>query len=338
MNQQSKFTKKDYSSDQAVRWCPGCGDYAVLSSMQKTLAILERNKDEVVFVSGIGCSSRFPYYMETYGFHTIHGRAAAVATGVKVANPKLDVWVISGDGDSLSIGGNHFIHTIRRNVGLKFLVFNNEIYGLTKGQYSPTTRQGKVTRSSPYGSLERAFNPASVSIGAEATFYARVVDTNPKEMIDVFLQAAKHKGTAFIEILQNCVIFNNKTHEAVTSKETRAENQLHLKHGEPMIFGANQDKGLILEGAELKVVKIGEKGITEKDLLVHDMYAQSPNLAFMLSRIGLPQHPVPLGIFRQVDTPSYEELFYQQMEEVKDKKGEAKFKDLLHTGDEWQVE
>ncbi|MBU0505836.1 MAG: 2-oxoacid:ferredoxin oxidoreductase subunit beta [bacterium] len=338
ITEEKKITRKDFMTDQAVRWCPGCGDYAVLVSVQNALAQLEKNKDDVVFVSGIGCSSRFPYYVDTYGFHTIHGRAVAVATGVKTANPKLDVWVISGDGDSLSIGGNHFIHAIRRNIGLKYLVFNNEIYGLTKGQYSPTTKQGAVTKSSPFGSLEQPFNPASLCIGAESSFYARVTDTNPKMMTEIFVAAAKHKGTAFIEILQNCVIFNNKTHEQITGKEFRDDNQLVLKHGEPMIFGQNKDKGIVLDKTELKVVRIGENGITEADVLKHDAHAESPNLAFMLSRFTLPQYPVPIGIIRQVDRPAYEEQLHAQIKHAKEKKKAVDLNQLLNSGDTWEVD
>jgi 2-oxoglutarate/2-oxoacid ferredoxin oxidoreductase subunit beta len=338
VTEEKKITRKDFMTNQAVRWCPGCGDYAVLVSVQNALAKLEKNKDDVVFVSGIGCSSRFPYYVDTYGFHTIHGRAVAVATGVKTANPKLDVWVISGDGDSLSIGGNHFIHAIRRNIGLKYLVFNNEIYGLTKGQYSPTTKQGAVTKSSPHGSLDQPFNPASLCVGAETSFYARVTDTNPKFMTEVFIEAAKHKGTAFIEILQNCVIFNNKTHEQITGKEFRDDNQLVLKHNEPMIFGKNKDKGIVLDKTELKVVRIGENGIKESDILKHDAHADSPNLAFMLSRLTLPQYPIPVGIIRQVERPVYEEQLHAQIKQAKQEKKAVDLNALLNSGDTWEVD
>ncbi|MBF0105314.1 MAG: 2-oxoacid:ferredoxin oxidoreductase subunit beta [Deltaproteobacteria bacterium] len=332
-----KLSRKDYMSDQAVKWCPGCGDYAILASVQNTFAQLGKNRDNTVFVSGIGCSSRFPYYMNTYGFHTIHGRAAAVATGIKIANPSLDVWVATGDGDSFSIGGNHFIHAIRRNIGIKILVFNNEIYGLTKGQYSPTSKQGVVTKSTPYGSLDRSFIPASLALGAEATFYARVVDTNPKHMTEIFTAAADHKGTAFVEILQNCVIFNDKTHRAITDKEMRDDNQLVLEHGKPMIFGKNRDKGLVMNGCDFKVVRLGEDGITENNLLVHDAHRESLNLAFMLSRLTLPEFPVPLGIFRQVARPAYEEQINSQIQEIKNKKGAGDLKRLLNSGGTWVV-
>lgn len=332
-----KLTKKDFTSDQAVRWCPGCGDYAILTAVQNALAIIEAKKENTVFISGIGCSSRFPYYMETYGFHTVHGRAPAIATGVAVANPDLDVWLISGDGDSLSIGGNHFIHSVRRNVNMKYLIFNNEIYGLTKGQYSPTSDTGMVTKSTPFGSLDRTFNPASLALGAETTFFARVADTSPKDMKALFVEIAKHKGTAVVEILQNCVIFNDKTHGEVTNRETRDENQLILEHGKPMLFGAEKDKGLILEGAELKVVKLGENGITEKDILVHDAHAASPNMAFLLSRLRLPEFPVPMGIFRQVEAPTYETQVRDQVEAVKKETGKPDLQALVTGKETWTV-
>jgi len=332
-----KLTKKDFMSDQDVRWCPGCGDYAILSAVQNALAKIGRKKEDVVFISGIGCSSRFPYYIDSYGFHTIHGRAPAVATGTKVANPDMDVWVVSGDGDSFSIGGNHFIHSLRRNIGIKYLIFNNEIYGLTKGQYSPTSQPGTVAKSTPYGSVDRAFMPGSLTIGAEATFFARVPDTSPKDMTELFVEIAKHKGNAVVEILQNCNIFNDKIFNDITAREYRAESQLLLKHGEPMIFGANKDKGIILDRAELKVVKIGENGITEKDILVHDAHAKSPNMAFMLSRMRLPEFPVPMGIFRQVDEPTYEEQVHNQINEVKKQKGKPDLQELLNSGETWTV-
>ena len=331
------LTKKDFMSDQEVRWCPGCGDYSILAQTQRVMPDLGIPKHKTVFVSGIGCSSRFPYYMNTYGFHTIHGRATAVATGVKVANPKLDVWVISGDGDALSIGGNHFIHALRRNIGFKLLVLNNEIYGLTKGQYSPTTKQGSVTKSSPYGAVDRTFSPAALGLGANATFYARAVDTNPKLLTEVILAAAQHRGTSFVEILQNCVIFNDKCHHAITSKETRADNQLLLQHGKPMLFGANNNKGIILRGTELIVGTLGERGITEKDILIHDAHAESPNLAFMLSQLNLPHAPVPLGIIRQISAPTYEDSVCEQIARVKASKGVGDFDKLLHSGDTWEV-
>ena len=333
-----KLTKKDFSSDQMVKWCPGCGDYAILSAVQTALPQLGRKREDFVFVSGIGCSSRFPYYMNTYGFHTIHGRAPAVATGVKVGNPNLDVWVVSGDGDSYSIGGNHFIHAIRRNVGLKYIVFNNQIYGLTKGQYSPTTKQGQVTKSSPYGSIDRPFNPAALALGAGCTFYARLLDMAPKELSDVIVQAAKHKGTALIEVLQNCVIFNDKTHANITDKELRDEHQLKLEHGKPMIFGKDRNKGIVLDRNGLRVETIGVNGITEKDILVHDIHAANPSIAFMISQMALPEFPLPLGIIRDVAEPAYEELLFQQIADVRSAKGEGDLDKLFSGSSPWHVE
>lgn len=332
-----QYTKKDFMSDQTVRWCPGCGDYAILTAVQNAMTQIGRKKEDIIFISGIGCSSRFPYYMSCYGFHTIHGRAPAVATGTKLANPDLDVWVVSGDGDSLSIGGNHFIHSVRRNVGLKYLIFNNEIYGLTKGQYSPTSRPGTVAKSTPYGSVDRSFVTASLTIGAEATFFARVPDTSPKDMTDIFVAASAHKGTAVIEILQNCVIFNDNVFDDITNRNVRSDHQLWLKQGEPMIFGANRDKGIMLDGMELKVVKIGGKGVTEKDILIHNMHAKNPTMAFMLSRMCLPDHPMPMGIFRQVGEPTYEEQVCGQIAQIKAEKGNGNLQKLLNSGETWTV-
>ena len=331
------LTKKDFMSDQMVRWCPGCGDYAVLNSVQNSLPQLGKKREDFVFISGIGCSSRFPYYMNTYGFHTIHGRAAAIATGVKSANPSLDVWVVSGDGDSYSIGGNHFIHTIRRNVDIKYIIFNNQIYGLTKGQYSPTSQAGLVTKTSPYGTIDRPFNPASLAIGSGCTFYARVIDMDPKTMTDIFVEAAKHKGTAMIEVLQNCVIFNDKVHATITARETRADRTILLQHGKPMIFGINREKGIVLVNGALKVVTLGENGVTEKDLLVHDAHDQNPSIAFMLSQMTQPEFPLPLGIFRQVNEPTYDGMLVDQINEVKAKKGTADLHAVLAGGSSWQV-
>lgn len=334
---EKKLSKKDFQSDQMVRWCPGCGDYAILTAVQNALPELNRLKEDFVFVSGIGCSSRFPYYMDTYGFHTIHGRAPAIATGVKLANPNLDVWVVSGDGDSLSIGGNHFIHAIRRNIGIKYLIFNNEIYGLTKGQYSPTSKTGLVTKSTPFGSVDNYFNPAQLAIGAGCTFFARVADTTPKEMTEVFVAAARHKGTALVEVLQNCVIFNDKVHAAVTAREVRADNQLKLVHGERMIFGTNRDKGIVLDGFKLKVVKIGESGVSENDLLVHDVHAKNPTLAFMLAQLELPEAPVAMGVLRAVEAPAFEDVVDHQISEIKAKRGPCDLQKLVTGKTSWVV-
>lgn len=333
-----QYTKKDFVSSSEVRWCPGCGDYVVLSAVQQALTSIGKSKEDICFISGIGCSSRFPYYIDTFGVHSIHGRAPAIASGVKTHNPNLSVWVITGDGDGLSIGGNHFIHAIRRNLDFNILLFNNEIYGLTKGQYSPTTREGTVTKSSPYGSIDRPFIPASLSLGAEATFFARVMDTDPKQMTEVFLEATKHKGTSVIEILQNCVIFNNKVHDQITNRAFRDENTLQLVHGKPLIFGKDKNKGIRMKGFSPEVVTIGENGITEKDILVHDAHCMDSTYALILSRFHLPSFPVPMGIFRSVDEKNiYENRVHEQIEAVKAKKGKGSMQKLLESGETWVV-
>ena len=332
-----EYTKADFVSDQQVRWCPGCGDYAILNSMQQIMPKIGKKKEDIVFVSGIGCSSRFPYYMNTYGFHTIHGRAPSIATGLKLANPNLSVWVITGDGDGLSIGGNHFIHVLRRNVNLNIILFNNEIYGLTKGQYSPTSRQGTVAKSTPYGSVDRAFYPGSLALGAEATFYARTVDTDLKHMQEMFLRAERHHGTSVVEVLQNCVIFNDDVHSLVTSKETRVIHQLRLEHGKPMVFGEGNKQGIRLVGYVPEVVTLGENGITEADILVHHENTPDSTLAYLLSRFVSPAFPTPLGVFRDVAQPVYDDSVLEQINEVKTKKGEGHFEKLFSEGETWTV-
>ena len=281
-----KYTQQDFKSDQIVKWCPGCGDHAILAAVLRAMPeICEKTgltKEQFVFVSGIGCSSRFPYYMNTYGFHGIHGRAGALATGIKVANPNLSVWQMTGDGDSLAIGGNHFIHEIRRNVDINIILFNNRIYGLTKGQYSPTSRFGTVTKTSPYGTVEYPFTPGELVLGARGTFFARSLDSELALNQDIMLRAALHKGTSVMEMLVNCVIYNNGTHADISDREVRAEKTIVLKDGEPMIFGKNRDKGIMLDGLNLKVVKLGENGISEKDLLVHDSKADNFGIHSML--------------------------------------------------------
>ena len=331
------LTKKDFSSDQMVRWCPGCGDYAVLSSIQKAMPDLGIKKEDFVFISGIGCAARFPYYMNTYGFHTIHGRGPAVATGIKLANPELSVWEVQGDGDALAIGGNHFIHAVRRNIDINILLFNNEIYGLTKGQYSPTSQKGLRTGSTPYGSLETPFIAGELALGAKATFFARTIDTNPKLMTQIFLESAEHKGTSLIEILQNCVIYNDKTHGEVTSKETQDDNQLHLEHGKPMLFGAEQSKGIILNGLKLEAVTIGENGVKEEDILIHDAHEPDPTLHMMLVKMVLPEMPVALGIIRAVEAPTYNDMIAEQIEETKKGAKMSSMDDLLSSGNTWEV-
>ncbi len=332
------LTNKDFTSDQEVRWCPGCGDYTILRAMQKTLPQLEKKKEDFVFISGIGCSSRFPYYMNTYGFHTIHGRAPAFATGVKLANPNLSVWQITGDGDALAIGGNHFIHALRRNIDINILLFNNEIYGLTKGQFSPTSQKGIKTKSNPHGTTDEPFSISDLSIGAQGSFFARAVDTNPKLMQQLFRGAEEHRGTSLIEILQNCVIFNDKTFASITAKEVKADAQLFLEDGKPMIFGAEGNKGIILNGFKLEVVKIGENGITKKDILVHDAKEEDPTLHTMLARMRPPEFPAALGIIRKVSRPTFNSGMLAQLEY---EKTNAKFKtvdELLKSGETWEVE
>lgn len=331
------LTTKDFVSNQQVKWCPGCGDYAVLNAVQKTLVDLQIPKENAVFVSGIGCSSRFPYYMATYGFHTIHGRAAAIASGLKLANPELSVWVISGDGDSLAIGGNHFIHVIRRNLDLNLILFNNEIYGLTKGQSSPTTKKGHVTKSAPHGTIENPFIPGELALGAGSNFYARVPDTNVKLMTQVMLEAEKHRGFSLVEVLQNCVIFNDDVHNAITSKETKADNQLILEHGKPMLFGKEMNKGIRLNGLKLEVVTVGENGVLEKDILVHDASAVDPTLHSMLIRMKLPDFPVAMGIIRNTNSEVYNDLFHDQIENERKKSEFKSLDDLFHSGNVFHV-
>jgi 2-oxoglutarate ferredoxin oxidoreductase subunit beta len=331
-----QLTKKDFTSDQEVRWCPGCGDYAILASVQSVFPELGIPKENFVVVSGIGCSSRFPYYMNTFGFHTIHGRAPAVATGVKIANPELSVWIATGDGDALSIGGNHIIHLMRRNVDVKVLLFNNRIYGLTKGQYSPTSEIGKKTKSTPFGSVDRPFNPVSVAIGAGATLVARSVDVYAPHLKEVLHRAAQHKGTSFIEIFQNCNIFNDGAFESFREKELRDDNVLHLKHGEPLIFGKAKDKGIRMAGLfQPEVVALGN-GVTEKDLVVHDEKAP-PSYAFMLAQMEAPAFPVPIGILRNIDAPVLDAAMNDQIQQITAKKGPGDLHALLYDAETWDV-
>lgn len=333
-----KLTKEDFSSDQMVKWCPGCGDHAILHAVENVFPELGIPKENFVVVSGIGCSSRFPYYMNTYGIHGIHGRAAAIATGVKLANPRLSVWMITGDGDSMAIGGNHFIHTIRRNIDINLLLFNNKIYGLTKGQYSPTTPQGTKTKTSPQGTFERPFNPGTLAIGAQATFFARTLDTNPKAMTAVFMEAAHHKGTSVVEILQNCVIFANKTHDLITSRETRDDNQLFVEHGKPLIFGKEKNKGIRLNGTSLEVVTIGQDGITEKDILVHDQYEKDPGVHSMLASMMPPEFPVVLGVIRAVKQQTFNDAMMESIEEESATSLVKNMDDLMNSGATWDIE
>jgi 2-oxoglutarate ferredoxin oxidoreductase subunit beta len=330
-----KLTKKDFQSDQEVRWCPGCGDYAILAQVQKIMPELGIPRENVVFISGIGCSSRFPYYMNTYGFHTIHGRAPAIATGLKTTRPDLQVWVVTGDGDGLSIGGNHFIHMLRRNVDLKVLLFNNRIYGLTKGQYSPTSELGKKAKSTPYGSIDRPFNPLQLALGANATFVARTVDVEAAHQQQILLRMAAHKGAAFVEIFQNCNVFNDGAFSEVTDKASKDEMQLRLEHGKPLVF-AKGKKGIRLNGFVPEVVTLGEGGASEKDLLVWDERAPAA-LAYAIAELAGPEHPWPIGVFRAVQAPVHHELEVAQEAAVKQQRGDGDLAKLLNSGDTWVV-
>lgn len=334
-----KLSAKDFRSDQENRWCPGCGDHGILNSVQKAMAEMEYKKEDYAVISGIGCSSRFPYYMDTYGFHTIHGRAAAIASGAKCANPNLEVIQVSGDGDALAIGGNHFIHAVRRNIDMTILLFNNEIYGLTKGQYSPTSNQGMVTKTSPFGTIEEPFKPAQLALGARSKFYARSIDTSIKLTTAVVKAASNHKGTSIVEVLQNCVIYNDGAHSIITDKATKEEYQLILEHGKPMIFGKEKNKGLIMGGnGKLVVVIIGEHGIKESDLLIHDAHTENPHMHWMLSSMTAPKYPVALGVIRDVDATSYDEKMVQQIKDVKAISSIKSMDDLLNSGDTWTVD
>lgn len=332
-----ELTKKDFVTENDVRWCPGCGDYAILNSLQRTLPELGIPRENYVIVSGIGCSSRFPYYMETYGFHTIHGRAPAVATGVKVANPELSVWLITGDGDGLSIGGNHLLHILRRNVNVNILLFNNRIYGLTKGQYSPTSPTGTRTKSTPMGSVDNPINPLLFALGAEATFLARTVDTNVKHMCEIFRQAHEHKGVSFIEILQNCVIFNDKTWDPIAGRKTRDDQLLFLEKGQPLKFGKDKSRGIRLTGFDPEIVELDEN-TPDDQLIIHDPANHSPLYTQMLVNMGYPDLPSPMGVFRQLERPTYEDCVQGQVEEAQDRLGKGALQELLISEDSWTVE
>jgi 2-oxoglutarate ferredoxin oxidoreductase subunit beta len=331
-----QLSRKDFVSDQEVRWCPGCGDYSILAQTQKVMPDFGYPKDNIVFISGIGCSGRLPYYMNTYGFHTIHGRAPTLATGLKAARPDLMVWVITGDGDALSIGGNHVLHAMRRNVDLKLVMFNNRIYGLTKGQASPTSELGKRTKSTPDGTIDRPVAPLSVALAAEATFVARSVDTHTEHLQATLTRAGFHRGSAFIEVLQNCNIFNDGAYRDFTDREVRDDRMLVLEHGRPMIFGKERDKGIRLHGLRPEVVELGGD-VSEADLLVHDEQAEDPYLAFMLSRMWWPDYPVPVGVLRDVSRPTHDELMTGQIEAVVAQRGEGDLRKLLDSGETWTV-
>lgn len=328
--------KKDFQSDQTVRWCPGCGDYAILAAIQSTMPKLGLPKEKFAFVSGIGCSSRFPYYMETYGFHTIHGRAPSVATGLKIANPDLSVWMITGDGDGLSIGGNHLLHILRRNPDINILLFNNRIYGLTKGQYSPTSETGKITKSSPMGSTESPVNPLKFALAAEASFVARTYDANPKHMGEIFEQAAAHKGTSFIEIFQNCVIFNKDAFDDVYDRKVRDDNMIHLEEGQPLYVGADRKRGLVRDNWGVKVVDLDDQ-VSESDLLVHQSENAPAAYANVLAEMEHPHSPVPVGVFRKVQRPVFETQVVAQTQAARNAKGAGRLEDLFAEGDTWTV-
>lgn len=325
----------DFASDQDVRWCPGCGDYSILAQMKKVLPEIGATREKTVFISGIGCSSRFPYYMNTYGMHSIHGRAPAFATGLKSTRPDLDVWVITGDGDALSIGGNHFMHIIRRNVDVNIILFNNAIYGLTKGQYSPTSKVGSVTKSSPRGSIDHPLNPISVAIAAEASFVARTIDTNIKHLVAMLKRAANHKGTSFIEVYQNCNVFNDGTWDYAKDKKTKAATTVAMEHGKPLIFD-NGTKGIQLNGFAPAVVDLAN--VAQDDLLFHDEKAANSQLAFLLSRMRHPEFPEPIGVFRDVDRPTYDEMINSQVDAAVSDKGEGDLTKLFNSGDTWTVD
>ncbi len=329
-----KYTFKDFASDQDVRWCPGCDDYVILRSIQKALPEIGKKKEDIVFISGIGCSSRFPYYMDNYGIHGIHGRAAAIATGTKLSNPNLSVWVASGDGDAMAIGGNHFIHAIRRNINLNYVLFNNEIYGLTKGQFSPTSLLGQKTKSSPYGNVQAPFNPGELAIGAQAKFFARAAGNDAKLQTKLYIEADKHKGFALVEILQNCVIFNDGAYKDIADKSVKEDAQLVVEHGKPMIFGKNKDKGIVLDGMKLKVVKIGENGITEDDILVHDAKEKDPTLHLALINM---KAPVVMGVIRAVEEPTLEDREEKATAYAKEVNPIKSFNDLLFSGQTYEV-
>ncbi len=343
MSEVAEYTRKDFSSDQEVRWCPGCGDYSILAQVQRIMpeicTKMQLRKENIVFISGIGCSSRFPYYMNNFGFHTIHGRAPTIATGLTLSRPDLQVWVVTGDGDGLSIGGNHLIHSLRRNVDIKILLFNNRIYGLTKGQYSPTSETGKKTKSSPLGSLERPLNPVSLALASEATFIARAIATEGTQMRDILMQAAEHKGSAFIEIYQNCNVFNDGTFEDFAAKKNQPEQTIYLKHGQPLTFGKDGEKAIVIRSIQgsLEPHVVNTADVDSSEILVHD--EQSPNdaLSQLLARLEFPEFPVPLGVFRDLSHPSLNELLDQQIAQAEKDRGEGDLKKHLQAGETWTV-
>ena len=334
--QELKYIPKDYKSDQSVRWCPGCGDHAVLNCLHKAMAEVGVAPHQTAVISGIGCSSRLPYYMNTYGFHTIHGRGAAIATGVKTARPDLSVWLITGDGDCLAIGGNHFIHAVRRNIDLNIVLFNNEIYGLTKGQYSPTSERGYVSKSSPYGTVEDPFIPAELALGARGNFFARSIDVDLKNTTEILATAAKHAGASVVEVLVNCVIFNDGTHKQITDKANRAERTIFLRHGEKMLFGENNEKGLVLDGLKLKAVTLNQDGYTLDNILTHDAHTPENTMHLLLAMMG-GELPVALGVIREVKAAVYDQEVAKQIATVQANKPIRKLQDFLMSGEIWEI-
>jgi 2-oxoglutarate ferredoxin oxidoreductase subunit beta len=336
-----KYTSKDFSSDQEVRWCPGCGDYSILKQVQSVMPEIGVERENIVFISGIGCSSRFPYYMNTYGMHSIHGRAPAIASGLKVANPDLSVWVITGDGDALSIGGNHLIHMLRRNFDLNILLFNNEIYGLTKGQYSPTSPTGKVTKSTPMGSIDHPFNPLALAAGADGTFIARAMDRDPKHLRTILQDANEHKGASLIEIYQNCNVFNDGAFEVFTDKSSKLNSTVFVEHGKPMIFGENNELGIVLDGAKPHVVNLGEEGLSPNDLWIHDKYDEfkSSVLIRCFDDPATTENPLPrpFGVFYQKERDCYEDLLHAQIDRSVEMKGEGNLDELLKGQNTWEI-
>jgi 2-oxoglutarate ferredoxin oxidoreductase subunit beta len=336
--EQTQYTPANFKNDQSVRWCPGCGDHAILNTLHKAMATLGIAPEMTAVISGIGCSSRLPYYMNTYGFHTIHGRAAAIATGFKVANPQMTVWQISGDGDGLAIGGNHFIHAIRRNVDLNIILFNNKIYGLTKGQYSPTSARGFISKSSPYGTTEDPFIPAELVFGARGNFFARSIDVELATSQEVMVAAARHKGASVVEILQNCVIFNNGIHNTVTDREHRPDRTIHLRHGQKMTYGKNNDRGIVQDGFLLKAITIGQDGYTIDDVLTHDAHTPSNFLHQQLAMMDGTDLPLAIGVIRDVQAPVYNEEIDAQIAQVKAQKGHANLREMILAGETWHVD
>lgn len=339
MAEEIKLTPKDFKSDQEVRWCAGCGDHAVLTAVYRAMAQLEIPKEKFALISGIGCSSRFPYYMNTFAFHGIHGRAAALASGVKVANPELDVWVVTGDGDALAIGGNHFIHVLRRNIDMTILLLNNQIYGLTKGQYSPTSFEGQITKTSPHGTVEHPFQPGMLTIGAQGKFFARSIDNNVKLSTELMVEASEFRGTAVVEILQNCVIYNDDAYGYLTDRAHKEDRQINIRHGEPMIFGKEKDKGIMLdkENLQLRVVHLGKDGITEKDILVHDAHNTNPTIHIMLANLNFPEFPVVFGTIRSIEDEPYDAKLEIQIENIQKNSKIKNMNDLLSSGNIWEV-